>query len=136
MSDLEMANSFCAWRPTTRAPFRNSRKLLRSPPKTPYPFMPPENVEYASMIDLSSVAQWKYPLKTLPCPKGKATRVIITQYDLPRKYAVPHDGLPDSEGSVWYSDHGQPYLGRLDPQTGKVVEYPLPVLKPEFPDYV
>lgn len=27
-------------------------------------------------------------------------------------------------------------LQRLDPKTGKVVEYPLPVLKPEFSDYV
>jgi virginiamycin B lyase len=40
-------------------------------------------------------------LKTLPRPKGKATRVIITQYDIPRKDTMPHDSDVDSKGLVW-----------------------------------
>jgi streptogramin lyase len=89
--------------------------------------------EYLSTINLSSVSEWNYPLKTLPRPKGKATRVIFTQYDLPRKYIVPHDITVDSEGMVWYCDLRQQYLGRLDPKTAKVEEYPVPLLKPGSP---
>ncbi len=92
-----------------------------------------KEAEYLSTINLSSVSKWEYPLKTLPRPKGKATRVILTEYDLPRPDAQPHDAVVDSEGMVWYSDFGQQFLGKLDPRTGKAVEYPTPVLKPGFP---
>jgi streptogramin lyase len=71
-----------------------------------------------------------YPLKTLPRPTDRATHVIITEYDLPRRSAMPHDVVLDSHGMAWYSDFGQQYLGQLDPRTGEVVEYAVPVLKP------
>ena len=89
--------------------------------------------EYLSTINLSSVTKWQYALQTLPRPKGKATRVIITEYDLPRFDAEPHDVIVDSDGKLWYSDFGQLYIGKLDPKTAKVVEYPYPELKPGFP---
>ena len=40
--------------------------------------------EWLRTIHLSSSSNWEFPLKTLPRPKGKATRVIVTEYDLPR----------------------------------------------------
>ncbi|TMB71505.1 MAG: hypothetical protein E6J54_12010 [Deltaproteobacteria bacterium] len=89
--------------------------------------------QYLSTINLSKVAKWEYPLKTLSRPKGKATRVIITEYDLPRPEAMPHDAAIDAEGMVWYSDFGSQYLGKLDPKTAKAVEYPVPVTKPGAP---
>lgn len=30
---------------------------------------------------------------------------------------------------VWYSDFGEQFFGKLDPRTGKVTEYPVPLLK-------
>ena len=41
--------------------------------------------EYLASINLSSGknGKWNYELKTFPRPKGRATRVIITAYDLP-----------------------------------------------------
>src|SRR5581483_4953142 len=45
-----------------------------------------EGAEFFASINLSSGAR-TYPLKTLPRPKGKATHVVITEYDLPRKEA-------------------------------------------------
>jgi len=81
---------------------------------------------------LSSVSKWEYPLKTLPRPKGKATRVIITEYDLPRPEALPHDAMVDSEGMVWYCDFGQQYLGRLNPKTAEVAEL-RPIVRDEEP---
>jgi len=89
--------------------------------------------QYVSTINLSKVSKWEYPLKTFPRPKGKATRVIITEYDLPRPEAMPHDAAIDAEGLVWYSDFGSQYLGKLDPKTAKAVEYPVPVTKPGAP---
>jgi streptogramin lyase len=59
--------------------------------------------------------------------------VIITEYDLPRPETLPHDAAADSAGMIWYSDFGSHYLGMLDPKTGNVVEYPIPITKPGAP---
>jgi len=92
-----------------------------------------KQAEYLATINLSSVSAWEYPLKTLPRPTGRATRVIVTEYDLPRRTIEPHDVIVDEHGMVWYSDFGEQYFGRLDPQTGKVTEWPVPELKPGYP---
>jgi virginiamycin B lyase len=92
-----------------------------------------KTAEFMSTINLRSSSRWQYPLKTLPRPKGKATRVIITEYDLPRPETLPHDAAADSAGMIWFSDFGSHQLGMLDPKTGKVVEYPIPITKPGAP---
>ena len=89
--------------------------------------------EYASSINLSKASRWDYPLKTLPRPTGKGTRVIMTEYDLPRPEALPHDAIVDMDGMVWYGDFGSQYLGKLDPKNGETIEYPIPMTKPEVP---
>jgi streptogramin lyase len=89
--------------------------------------------EWLATVNLSSSETWGYPLKTLPRPKGKATRVIITEYDLPRPVAQPHDVILDSDGMAWYSDFADELLGKLDSRTGEATEYPIPLLKPGFP---
>src|SRR5579864_8996774 len=38
-----------------------------------------------------------------------------------------------SDGMVWYMDFDGLFVGKLDPKTGQVTEYPVPVLKPEQP---
>jgi virginiamycin B lyase len=89
--------------------------------------------EWLATTNLSSTERWDYSLKTLPRPKVKATRVIVTEYDLPRKVTQPHDVVVDSGGMVWYSDFADEFLGKLDPKTGQATEYPIPLLKPGFP---
>jgi imidazolonepropionase-like amidohydrolase/streptogramin lyase len=89
--------------------------------------------EYLTTINLSAGAEWPYPLKTQPRPKGRATQVIYTEYDLPQRTRQPHDVIVDSQGLAWYASFGEQILGALDPATGKVVEYPIPTLKPEAP---
>ena len=89
--------------------------------------------EYLATINLSKGPQWNYALKTLPRPTGRATRVVITEYDLGRETIEPHDVIVDNAGIAWYSSFGEPFLGRLDPKTGKVTEFPLPELKRDFP---
>jgi streptogramin lyase len=88
---------------------------------------------YLATINLSASSTWTYPLKTYPRPTGKATRVIVTEYDLPRPETLPHDAAADADGMVWYGDFGSHMLGMLDPKTGTVVEYPLPITKPGAP---
>jgi len=89
--------------------------------------------DYLASINLSKDEVWDYPLKTLPRPVGRATRVVITEYDLPRKQIQPHDAIVDSDGMVWFTHFGEQFLGKLDPKTGRVFEYPLPVIKPGYP---
>jgi streptogramin lyase len=89
---------------------------------------------YLATVNLSSSSTWEYPLKTLPRPTGRATRVIVTEYDLPRPTIMPHDVIVDEHGSAWYSDFGDQDLGRLDPKTGKVTQWPVPKPKPDFPE--
>jgi streptogramin lyase len=114
-------------------PLRPQRRIGPRDGEAPTPERLKSQAEYLSTINLSSVTKWQYTLKTLPRPKGRATRVIITEYDLPRFDAQPHDVIVDSDGKLWYSDFGQQYLGKLDPKTAKVAEYPYPELKPGFP---
>ena len=88
---------------------------------------------YLATINLSGSPQWNYQLRTLPRPTGRATRVVITEYDLPRRTIAPHDVRTDADGNVWYSDFVENVLGELDPKTGAARDYPIPVLKPDFP---
>jgi virginiamycin B lyase len=89
--------------------------------------------EYLSTVNLSKTDHWDYPLKALPRPKGRATRVIITEYDMPRPTIAPHDVRTDAQGFIWYSNFVEPYLGRLDPRTGAHEEFRYPLAKPTFP---
>jgi streptogramin lyase len=88
--------------------------------------------QYISTINLGS-GERQYALKADPRPKGKATRVIITEYDLPRSNAMPHDAQMDARGLIWYGDFGAQVVGWLDPNTGKTTEYSIPITKPGAP---
>jgi virginiamycin B lyase len=88
--------------------------------------------DFLSTIN-QSTGPWSYMLKTNARPSERATRVIYTEYDLPRQTISPHDVIVDSDGIVWFSSFGEQNLGRLDPRTGKVTEYPIPQHKAGFP---
>jgi len=117
------------------APGASPLKPQRWPAQSPRGFGPRQKAaaEYFSTINLSSQTSWNFDLKTLPRPKGRATRVIVTEYDLPRKEAQPHDVVLDRDGNPWYSDFGSLYVGELDPKTGKVTDVALPMLRPDKP---
>jgi streptogramin lyase len=89
--------------------------------------------DYLVSVSLANPEHEEYSFKTLPRPKGNATKVIITEYDLPRKESQPHDVIVDRDGMAWYSDFGSQFAGVLNPKTGAVKEIPVPVLKPEQP---
>ena len=51
--------------------------------------------EWLSTINLSQQDTWQFPLKTLPRPTGKSTKVIFTEYDL------PHAAHPAARRGAW-----------------------------------
>ena len=107
---------------------QNASDTLSSPPTKGQA----ELGAYIASINLSLGETWPYKLKTQPRPTGKSTQAIITTYDLPYE-AAPHDTLLDKAGNVWFSDFQHHVISKLDPKTGKVTRYPVPISKPGFP---
>ena len=92
------------------------------PARADLPRAPP-NISPRSIS--ARVDTWEFPLKTLPRPTGRATRVIIPSRISPRETIEPHDVIVDEDGIAWYSNFGEQTFGRLDPKTGKAQEYPV-----------
>ncbi len=88
--------------------------------------------DYLATINLSQET-WSYPLKTLPRLTGRSNRVIVTEYSLPRRLIQPHDVVLDADGMVWFTHFAEQFLGKMDPKTGQVWQFPIPVLKPGYP---
>src|SRR5215468_9063007 len=78
--------------------------------------------EFLSSINLSEAGGWEYDLKTLPRPKVAGTKVIYTEYDLPRSTIEPHDVVIGADGNAYYSNFGEQTFGYIDPKTGAHTE--------------
>jgi streptogramin lyase len=91
-----------------------------------------KDAAYLASINRSEGPQ-KFEPKTLPRVKGEGTKVVITEYDLPRKEAQPHDVIVDADGMVWYTDFGGQFLGKLNPKTLEYKEFPVPVHRADWP---
>src|SRR5947208_2610432 len=74
----------------------------------------------------------EYLTKSFP-EKGKpsgvvipgSTKVSIKTWQVPTAGSRPHDPLAARDGSFWYTGQMANVLGRLDPKTGKIREYPI-----------
>src|SRR5450759_5110262 len=74
----------------------------------------------------------EYLTKSFP-EKGKPAGVVIPgpakisfkAWQAPTPGSRPHDPLAARDGSLWYTGQMANLLGRLDPKTGKIKEYPL-----------
>jgi streptogramin lyase len=89
--------------------------------------------EYLAGINLNGRPAHPFDIKQLPRPQGRATKVVITEYDLPRREIQPHDVVVDPQGMVWFSHFGEQFISKMDPKTGKTTDYPIPVQKPDHP---
>ncbi len=85
--------------------------------------------EYLASVNLSASDTFSYDLKTLKRVSGKGTRAIVTTYKLPKPTDQPHDVMVDPDGGIYFTYFGDPLLGRLDPKTGAVTSFPVPILK-------
>jgi virginiamycin B lyase len=110
------------------------QRLVGAHRRPPLPASAEQQVaEYLASANLSATPEWNFDLKTFPRPRGRATKVIVTEYALPRKEIQPHDVVVDRDGMVWFANFGEQYLSRLDPRTGKVTNFAIPVQKPGYP---
>ena len=73
------------------------------------------------------------PLRVFPRPRGAGTRVVITEYQLPQELLALHDVQGDSKGNMWFSSHKTQTVGQLDPRTGIVKEYTIPLTPGAMP---
>src|SRR6195256_4799415 len=113
-------------------PIKPQRMLDANRAGTPEQFR--KLAEYLATINLSAADNWAYELKTLARPKGRDTRAIVTQYDMGRPTTEPHDVLVDKDGYVWYTDFGEMFIGKFDPKSLKLVEYPIRKFKDKAPE--
>jgi virginiamycin B lyase len=111
--------------------------LLAGGPRSERPRVPANLMDAAAEFlvnaNVSNPDSEGFNFKRLPRPKGRSTHVIVTEYDLPRKEALPHDVIVDADGHAWYSDFGNQFVGELDPKTGKVQDYALETLRQDQP---
>ena len=109
--------------PSAAAAARPARRARRSSPATPPRRRP--NFWRASRWAIRRRSN----IRSRRCrvPKGRSTKVVVTEYDLPRKDALPHDVVVDKDGQVWYSDFGAQFVGVIDPKTGKTKDIAIPV---------
>jgi streptogramin lyase len=73
------------------------------------------------------------PMRAFPRPQGRATRAIVTEYELPWLGVDIHDVTGDAEGNIWFTLNRSPFIGKLDPRTGKVTAYRTPTEPGKFP---
>src|SRR5258708_5184099 len=73
------------------------------------------------------------PLRVSPRPHGESTRVVATEYELPRQLLPLHDPTADGQGNIWDTRPTTRYVGKLDPKTGIVTEYTIPLTPGSMP---
>jgi len=90
----------------------------------------------ASMVELpsdqagtiTSYLATHFPVKPAPeavLVSGPAS-VTIQEWQVPSLGSRPHDPLAARDGSLWWTGQFSSRLGRLDPRTGAMKEFPLP----------
>jgi len=73
------------------------------------------------------------PMQIFPRPRGESTKVVVTEYELPQQLLALHDTAADAQGNIWFTSHKTRYVGKLDPKTGIVTEYTLPLTPGAMP---
>jgi virginiamycin B lyase len=54
---------------------------------------------------------------------------VLREYVISRPGNFPHDPAVSADGIVWYTDQTNSYIGRLDPASGAISDYPTPTPK-------
>jgi len=80
----------------------------------------PEAIPYDNHFDFSR------PLWHQVCGPGEPDDSCYHVYPLPNEHSYPAHLVIDAEGYVWYTGYWGDAMGRLNPETGEVEEFPLP----------
>ncbi|HLH98867.1 MAG TPA: carboxypeptidase regulatory-like domain-containing protein [Xanthobacteraceae bacterium] len=99
--------------------------------RNPGRLTPAQEAQFAHFLSIARGPDSKDPnFVVQPRAQGRSTRVVITEYELPRLEIAAHDTAGDAKGRVWYSTHRSSYVGRLDPANGHVEEFHVPLPQP------
>jgi len=75
---------------------------------------------------VATVLIFSFPSRTANDAAGVSSLdVKITEWDIPSKGGHPHDPAVGLDGSLWFTEQMVSKLGRLNPATGAMKEYPL-----------
>jgi virginiamycin B lyase len=74
------------------------------------------------------------PFKVFPRAHGPATRAVITEYELPWLGVHVHDVFGDTQSeNIWFDINRSPFIGKLNPATGKVTSWRIPGTEGKHP---
>lgn len=84
--------------------------------------IPPEQV-----IPMTDYLSKNFPERPMPVAKimPGPVQVNIREWEVPTPGSRPHDPLAARDGSIWYTGQLSNKLGRVDPKTGQIREYPV-----------
>lgn len=80
---------------------------------------------FASLVALAFATGLGSPVINDAPPAVAALNVKIHEWDVPSKGGHPHDPAVGPDGSLWFTEQMVSKLGRLDPATGAMKEFPL-----------
>jgi virginiamycin B lyase len=81
---------------------------------------------YGIMMDPSGRQPWVVLFGTNKIATVNPNTFELTEFPLPRTESRPRRMAITSDGAVWYGDYAGGMIGRLEPRTGRVEEWPLP----------
>ena len=100
------------------------------------PFNDQNAADVASYINSLFGEESVLPKSPVEMPKYKelvrtfdddAMKIVYVEYELPGPSRMPWSAFPDKDGNYWMPYYGDANkIGRLDPKTGEVQEYPVP----------
>ena len=64
----------------------------------------------------------------LLCVSALRGQVAVQEYPIPRANAFPHDPAVSADGTAWYTDQANSYIGRFDPVTLQFTDVATPTL--------
>jgi virginiamycin B lyase len=88
----------------------------------------PITAEQAGQIKSYLTASFPERPRPKPVVIAGPVRIKFDVWDVPTPGSRPHDPLAMPDGTLWWSGQFANRLGRLDPKTGEMKEYPIPIL--------
>ena len=53
-------------------------------------------------------------------------KIVYVTFDMPGSNRFPGSAKPERDGNIWIWEYRGHWLGKLDPKTGVISEYPIP----------
>jgi virginiamycin B lyase len=87
----------------------------------------PINDDQARAIKTYLIASFPEKARPKPVVIDGPVKVKFREWATPTPGSRPHDPLATPDGALWWSGQFANLIGRLDPKTGEMKEYPIPI---------